>query len=385
MDRFPVRAVTCGSLYHWFGYYDMLCFDAEGRRVLHLGVDFQDRPPRAEDTALVGLTDLASDVMVPLARTWAFNWQQGAMLSWHPQAPSRVVLYNDRVGNACRTMLLDVESRQTRDLGPAHSDVGLKGELALTLNYARIATTRPGYGYAGPSDPWADEPHPEGDGVGLLDLSTGRWRLSVSLGQVYEDLAADHDLGDAKLWFNHTLLNPSETRYVFLARWRPQGSQGWRTVMYTAAPDGRDLRRVPGEGMVSHLDWRDDDHLLAWTSMEGQGAHFYLVNTASHAYELVAPDQVLVDGHCSYSHDGRYILTDTYPDPRDRQRTLMVYDTRNDQVTVLGRFLAPEAFDGEIRCDLHPRWSPDDRQICFDSVHEGHRRVYLMDVSSLWG
>ena len=63
----------------------------------------------------------------------------------------------------------------------------------------------------------------------------------------------------------------------------------------------------------------------------------------------------------------------------------MVYDTRNDQVTVLGRFLAPEAFDGEIRCDLHPRWSPDDRQICFDSVHEGHRRVYLMDVSSLWG
>jgi Tol biopolymer transport system component len=35
--------------------------------------------------------------------------------------------------------------------------------------------------------------------------------------------------------------------------------------------------------------------------------------------------------------------------------------------------------------DLHPRWSPDDRQICFDPVHEGHRRVYLMDVSSLWG
>jgi len=385
MDRFPVRAITHGALYHWFGYYEMPCFDAVGQRVLHLGASFEDRPPRPEDTALIGLTDLARDTMVPLARTWAFNWQQGSMLYWHPQAPDRVVLYNDRVGNVFRTMLLDVETMQTRDLGPAHSDVGRLGQLALTLNYARIAATRPGYGYAGPPDPWADLPYPEEDGVGLLDLSTGRWRLSVSLRQVSADLAVDYDLGGAKLWFNHTLLNPSETRYAFLARWRPRGSQAWRTVMYTATPDGSELRRVPGEGMVSHFCWRDDEHLLVWTSIEGRGAHFYLVNVNTDAYALVAPDQLLVDGHCSYSHDGRYILTDTYPDPTDRKRTLMVYDTIHDQVTVLGRFLAPEAFDGEIRCDLHPRWSRDDRQVCFDSVHEGHRRVYVMDVSALWG
>ncbi len=65
------------------------------------------------------------------------------------------------------------------------------------------------------------------------------------------------------------------------------------------------------------------------------------------------------------------------------QCKLMMYDTDEDREFLLGRFLAPEPFSGEIRCDLHPRWSRDDRRICFDSVHTGCRQVYIMDVSAL--
>ena len=45
--------------------------------------------------------------------------------------------------------------------------------------------------------------------------------------------------------------------------------------------------------------------------------------------------------------------------------------------------LSPEPFRGEIRCDPHPRWSWDEKQICFDSVHEGSRQVYVVDVSEI--
>ena len=31
------------------------------------------------------------------------------------------------------------------------------------------------------------------------------------------------------------------------------------------------------------------------------------------------------------------------------------------------------------RCDLHPQWRPDGKQIGFNSVHEGSRQVYVMD------
>ena len=51
----------------------------------------------------------------------------------------------------------------------------------------------------------------------------------------------------------------------------------------------------------------------------------------------------------------------------------------------IGRFYVVPKITGEIRCDLHPRWSRDGRQICFDSVHEGTRQIYVMDVAPIVG
>ena len=59
--------------------------------------------------------------------------------------------------------------------------------------------------------------------------------------------------------------------------------------------------------------------------------------------------------------------------------------TERERKVMLGRFLSPLPFRGEIRCDLHPRWSRDGRQVCFDSVHEGTRQIYVMDVSEIVG
>jgi Tol biopolymer transport system component len=36
-----------------------------------------------------------------------------------------------------------------------------------------------------------------------------------------------------------------------------------------------------------------------------------------------------------------------------------------------------------VRCDLHPRWSPDGRWLSVDSAHTGVRRSYLVDVAAL--
>ena len=44
-------------------------------------------------------------------------------------------------------------------------------------------------------------------------------------------------------------------------------------------------------------------------------------------------------------------------------------------------FPVPEPYrDVFCRCDLHPRWRPDGRQLGFNSVHEGSRQVYVIDV-----
>ena len=76
------------------------------------------------------------------------------------------------------------------------------------------------------------------------------------------------------------------------------------------------------------------------------------------------------------------MLSDTGPD-RDSLRDVYLWDMVEARKVLLGRFLSPLPFRGEIRCDPHPRWSRDGRQVCFDSVHEGTRQVYVVDVSGV--
>ena len=45
----------------------------------------------------------------------------------------------------------------------------------------------------------------------------------------------------------------------------------------------------------------------------------------------------------------------------------------------LGSYHTPAYLGKHNRCDLHPRWSRDDRMISIDSVHEGSRQLYLID------
>jgi len=78
----------------------------------------------------------------------------------------------------------------------------------------------------------------------------------------------------------------------------------------------------------------------------------------------------------------RWILTDTYPD-QERMRTLILYCVEDNRRVDVGRFFAPTELDGEIRCDLHPRWSRDGLQGSFDSAHEGTRQMYVIDVSAI--
>jgi hypothetical protein len=79
------------------------------------------------------------------------------------------------------------------------------------------------------------------------------------------------------------------------------------------------------------------------------------------------------------------VLTDTYPD-KDGFRTLLLFDPATETRTDIGRFHGPFPPDGEIRCDLHPRWNRDGTQVCIDSIHEdGKRQVYRFDVSAFVG
>ncbi|MBM3499390.1 MAG: hypothetical protein FJX74_12050 [Armatimonadetes bacterium] len=372
--------VTPRANHHFFGYYDKFPWDATGRYLPALETTFMDRPPAPGDMARIGMVDLQDgNRWIPLDETRAWNWQQGTHLQWLGTAPDRLIIYNVWEGDHYGSVIRDVHTGETRRLPRPIYAVNRAGTQAVTLNFSRLHRHRPGYGYNGVPDAWESDPHPAEDGIYGMDLATGESRLIVSVDQIASYLPQE-TMRDTSHWFNHLQFNHDGSRFIFLHRWRVKTS--WLTRLFTAAPDGSKVYCVNPFEMTSHFDWRSSTEILAWARQPGSGDHYYLFTDRSDRVEVVGEEVFPTDGHCSYSPDGRWILTDTYPD-REHKRTLILYRPEDDRRVDIGRFYSPPELPGEIRCDLHPRWNRDGTQVCFDSAHEGDRQMYVMDVSSI--
>ena len=378
--QFVAQAITQGPKYHLFGYYGITPWDAAGEHIVCLETDFQDRLTQDGDAAVIGLVNLATNRFEPLAETHAWNLQQGSMLGWLPTAPDRVITYNDRDGGRFVSVLLDIQSGKRRVLPYPISGMSHDGRKAVGLNYARLREQRAVVGYAGLADPYADQTHPTEDGVYLIDIESGEAKLLISYDQVFHFLGEPQEMQRHNMWFNHTQFNMNDTRFCFVVRWRPPGERRNKTIFMTADVDGGDLRVVSATG-ASHFDWLSAQEIfVAGHDIMGKGDHWFLINEVTGDYRILG-EGVAKGGHCCFSHDRNWILADGRGGPD--QRTLCLWSMDEARMIPLGSFYSPPELTGDWRCDLHPRWSRDDRWICFDSSHEVRRQVYIMDVSAV--
>ncbi len=399
----PVRRITAGPKFHWFGYYDKLQFDPTGRYVLGNQVDFEHRSPKADDVIRVGMIDLHdSDRWTELGTSRAWNWQQGCMLQFVPGSKTEVI-WNDREGDGkvarfvCHVLNIDTKKKRTLP-NPVYA-LSPDGKTAVFPDFRRLNDCRPGYGYAGIPDPNRDQRTPKDAGVWAMSLSDGVAKLIVPFAEVSElayqekSRPIHNDPAKSKHWFNHLLFNTDGTRFLWLHRWRELdekavgfSTRSFSTRMFTAKLDGTDRYIVDPYGGTSHFIWRDPTHIAAWAwhpSLKQE--RFYLFADKSDKVEPIGPDVMTVNGHNTYlpGTGSRWILNDTYPD-KDRKQHPYLFDTKTGTRHPLGHFDSPKDYAGEWRCDLHPRSSPDGTKVVIDSTHEGKgRQMYLIDVSGI--
>ena len=400
-DDIPVVPVTHGPKYHFFGYYDKFPWNASGRYMLGLETNFMDRPPKPDDVAVIGLIDTRDGhAWKRIAETTAWNWQQGTMLQWLASSPEDTIIYNSRERGKYISVIHNIATGKKRTLPLPIYAISPDARKAVTLNFSRLHNHRPGYGYVGIEDPNSAVDAPENDGIYLMDIESGNHKLIVSIRSIVDfrhersmDTPPERhnhtqfktvegysgpSLRPCSHWFNHLQFNTDRARFVFMHRWwSPDGSRNDRIL--TASAAGSDVHLVVGDKVVSHFDWRDERHLLVWARKYGVGDYFFLFKDRSDDYEIVGKDILVQDVHCSYSPDRRWILCDSDPSGR-RQFLFRVADGARFHV---GWFPAAPALKAEIRCDLHPRWNRDGTKVCFDSVHEGVRQMYVADVSSI--
>ena len=375
-----VKPVTKGPNHHFFGYYEKSPWNESGRFLLAHEASFNDRPPNENDSVKIGIIDVENSYeFKPIATSDAWNWQQGAMAQWHPANPEKWIVYNDRENNKFVSTVCDTSGNVIRKYDKPIYSISPCGNHAYSVSFARLQTYRPGYGYAGVSDQWADTLYPEDDGIHLIDVDSGESRLIVSLEHLAK-LNTNDGMLNSPHWINHIQISPNSKRFAFFHIWRI-GDSGWKVRLYTANMDGSELYCMLDTDMISHYDWKDDENILIWAKHPGtQKDNFLYCKDKEHSIKIVGKNVLTEDGHCSYSPDRNWVLNDTYPDEYD-MRTLMLFDPQKEKRIDLARLYSPKKkWWGEIRCDLHPRWSRDGKQICIDSVHTGERQLYIANI-----
>lgn len=356
-----------------FGYYDKCPWDSSGRYMLCMRVaDAHSQPDNDLEAQLVTFDTARGNAMRIFGVSHSWNVQQGCMLQWLGSDAHERVIWNDFRGGSYCAVIHDMTTGAEWELPMPVYAVSPDGSFALTLDFSRLHRLRPGYGYCNLPDGTADEPCPDKPCIWREDLQTGNCVPVLK----YTDLAAFEprpEMRDAVHKVNHIMIAPDGRRMMFLHRWFA-GTRKY-TRLLTANCDGSGLWKLLDDDLVSHCCWKNEREILSFAEKKGEGRGYFLLRDKTHECRRLWPSLV-GDGHPSYGPDGR-VVTDTYPDRR-RVSCIYLLDERSDETPALARVFTPFRYDNETRCDLHPRWSRDGTQICFDAAFEGRREMYVL-------
>ena len=362
---------------YYYGYYDKSPWDASDRYMICIMVKQAYKSVAPNDPGVIGVIDTQDgNKFKKIGITHSWNVQQGCMAQWMgPDYRSRII-YNDfRDGNYCAVIYNFQTEEEENELPMAAYDIACDGSFILCLDFSRLHRMRPGYGYSNLPEKTRGELCPDKGAIWKIDIATGD---VIELFK-YTDFARfepNESMLGAEHKVNHLMISPNCKRFMVLHRWFQKGRKHTRLV--TVNVDKTEMYNLSDDVFVSHCYWKNDNEILSFLRKKETGDHYYIMQDKTQKYRMYWPE-LNTDGHCSYSPDGKYIITDTYP---NRKRIASVYlcteeDNRSRRIA---RVSAPFRYDNDCRCDLHPRWNHKGDKVCIDSVHEGKRGLYVINL-----
>lgn len=309
-------------------------------------------------------------------KTGAYNWQQGCRVHWLNDELFILNDFNEKNQKYVARVFSVPNLREVKRFDyPVQDSFGT--DYFLSINYRRIDTLRPDYGYRNlPKMSDTELKRLDDDGIWKIDYETGESKLLYSLKQIAA-FGVKQINKDVYHKVNHLMINKSGDKFIFIHRYLKKNVRFDRLLL--ADVQGNLLKVLADNGMVSHCCWLNENTVFAYLRGIDDIDAYYSIDI--HTGKMTLFDNTLFrkygDGHPS--SNGRFILSDSYPDKALHQH-LFLYDIESGESKELGSFFHGLSYNEETRCDLHPRLSPDAKRVFFDSVCHGKRQLYYMDL-----
>lgn len=416
-----IRQVGDGVKHHFLGYYNKNPWDVSGRFLLAQRVDAMAFTVSGKEVAEVGYFDLEEgDNYRVIGKTTTWNWQMGSQLQWLLGSDKKRIIYNAR-SSECKNILgdfapfsdfcsiiYDCQTQEQKILALPIYVVFPQGDFALSVNYSRFQVTHKTIGYCASNQEPVLELAPKDDGIFKLNLDTGNADLLVSLDDLKKFNYVD-SMEKAIHWVTHLEVSPNGKRFLFLHRWteRVEDETCFLHRLIVMDSDGKNIKLLEcsdhplpqlndnfdsnsvgvfdyekSEYQISHPAWKNDNEIIVW-GPHNKTIAYHLYNVDSGDVKVIGKDLLNENGHMTYSLVNQdLLLSDTYPDSLTNKRDLFIYSESKHKAYSLGSFYTSPDLGKENRCDLHPVWKQDGKQVCIDSVHESSRQKYIVDVTS---
>ncbi|OOE88692.1 TolB-like translocation protein, partial [Salinivibrio sharmensis] len=252
-----------------------------------------------------------------------------------------------------------------------------KTDYFISLNYQRLMTLRPDYGYRNLPTLNDDELNEcEKDGLWRVDFETGKSELLISIADARNVKPRD-EFDAAVHKFNHVMISPDGNRLIFMHRYLI-GKRRFDRLLLADAKTGA-MKLLSDFGMVSHCFWADDNTVLGYMRGPEEKDGYWLLDVDTGEFTPFAHEVLSKYGDGHPHVVGDWFITDTYPD-KARMQHLLQCNWKTGEVKHVGEFFHCFQFSGETRCDLHPRLTPDGKAVYFDSVFTGERKLYRMEL-----
>jgi hypothetical protein len=355
------------------------------------------------------------------------------MMQWLPgNGNEDKVIFNTSDGVHNIAKIVDTETHEEKVINWSIYGLTPDGKKSISLNFERSHWCR-AYHYESVANPDYDVRVAEDDGIFEIDIENNTRKRIVAIQDVINMDAEDY-FASAKHWLEHIMISPSGKRFCFLHRFTMGSLDDYETRLFIADIDGSNLQVIDGwrNYYWSHFGWNGDDNFAIYTCenkihkkivdkfqgkkilaestpnrgasnlvkklmvslipysikgslrkrLVGQSCGYQYYERMGKMYKLskfLNASNLNIDGHPSFSQDGRYMITDSYPDEKQYQR-LIVYDLQSGKSVIIGRLFAG-LFKQYGSCDLHPKLCRNNGYLAVDSAFDGTHHMVLFNLN----